>query len=100
MAEKKYIVGPETSRMLELGHPWVIADRYTKKWPKGSSGELVRLCSEQGEFLATALLSPGEKIVARVLSRESMLLDKKWLQARIEAALQLRQHAELDMPVR
>ncbi len=82
--------------MLELGHPWVIADRYTKKWPKGRSGDLVDLCSGQGTFLATALLSPGEKVVARVLSRDRIKLDKKWLQARFEAALLLRRHVDLE----
>ena len=31
-------VGPDTVRMLELGHPWVIADRFTKQWPAGQPG--------------------------------------------------------------
>ena len=50
------IVGPETVRMLQLGHPWVIADRYTAGWPKGGCGELVELCDPAGKPLATALL--------------------------------------------
>lgn len=35
MKQQRCIVGPESVRMLELGHPWIIADRYTKQWPAG-----------------------------------------------------------------
>jgi len=95
LAEPKYIVGPETARMLDLGHPWVIADRFTRKWPKGKSGDLVSLVSEQGKHLATALLAPGEKVVARVLDRERIRLNKAWLTERVEAALHLRELIDL-----
>jgi len=96
LAEQQYIVGPDTLRMLELGHPWVIADRYTKKWPRGRTGDLVGLYSEAGALLATALLSPAEKVVARVLGRGRIRLDKGWLISRVEAAIDLRRHADLE----
>jgi len=96
LAEQQYIVGPDTLRMLELGHPWVIADRYTKKWPRGKTGDLISLSSEAGGLLATALLSPSEKVVARVLGRGRIKMDKSWLSARIEAAIDLRRHADLE----
>ncbi len=89
-------VGPETVRMLELGHPWIIADGYTKRWPAGEAGQVVELMDEQGRFLATALLDPQDRIVARVLSRERMHLDRGWLRQRLEAAVALRtNHADL-----
>lgn len=90
-----YIVGPETVRMLELGHPWVIADRYTKKWPQGKMGALVKLHNPSGHFLGTALLAPGEKVVARVLSRNAISLDRTWLTPRLESAVKLRQEIDL-----
>jgi 23S rRNA (cytosine1962-C5)-methyltransferase len=94
--EKVRIVGPETVRMLELGHPWIIADGYTKKWPVGSAGDLVELTDPSGRFLATALLEPGERIIARVLAREPMRLDRSWLRCRLETAAKLRrEHADL-----
>lgn len=96
MSDQKYIVGSETVRMLELGHPWVLADRYTKKWPKGKAGDLVHLCSEKGKFLATALLAPAEKVVARVLGSKPIQLNKAWLTEKIEVAIQLRRYADLD----
>jgi 23S rRNA (cytosine1962-C5)-methyltransferase len=92
----KWIIGPESVRMVELGHPWIIADGYTKRWPAGPAGQVVELSDDKGRFLASALLDPQERIVARVLSRERMRLDRAWLATRIQAAIDLRRnHAGL-----
>lgn len=97
MPQEKRAVGPETIQMLELGHPWVIADSHTRRWPAGQAGQVVELCDPQGRFLATALLDPADRIVARVLSRQRMTLDKKWLLQRLQSALELRRsHAWLN----
>lgn len=97
MKTECFTVGPETVRMLELGHPWVIADRYTRKWPVGRAGDLVRLCDEKENFLATALLDPGERVVARVLELGPMRLDRAWVQAKVARAAALRSaHADLE----
>lgn len=90
------IVGPETVRMLELGHPWIIADSHTRRWPASQAGQVVALTDATGRFLATALLDPGDRIVGRVLSRERIRLDAAWIRQRLEAALALRRdHADL-----
>lgn len=97
MAEKQYMVGPDTVRMLELGHPWVIEDRFTKSWPHGNTGDLIRLTDKTGKFLATALFSPGERIVARVLSHEKMKLNNEWIRRRLKQASELRlKHLDLS----
>lgn len=85
------IVGPETVRMLELGHPWVIADSFTKRWPKGKAGELVQLVDERGKRLATALLDPADRVVARVLAGGPLQLDRGWLKKRLQTAIALRE---------
>lgn len=91
-----WIVGPESVRMVELGHPWIIADGYTKRWPAGQPGQVVALSDDKGRFLASALLDPQDRIVARVLAREGMQLDRAWLTMRIQAAIDLRRaHAGL-----
>ena len=91
------VIGPESIRMLELGHPWIIADSFTKQWPAGMPGDLVELTDGKGRFLATALLDPGERIVARVLAHERLCLDRSWLINRLQPALQLRRmHASLN----
>ncbi len=82
--------------MIELGHPWIIADSYTRKWPSAEAGDLVELVDPSGRFLALALLDPKDRIVARVLSRERMRLDRGWFKQRLERAIALRKnHAEL-----
>ncbi len=97
MAQQRFVVGPETVRMLEFGHPWVIADRYTRHWPRGQSGDLIELCDEQGKLLATALHDPGERVVARVLGFGRVRLDGPWVEDRLRAALQLRErHLSLE----
>lgn len=96
MAQKHFIVGPDTVRMIELGHPWVIADRFTKAWPKGQAGDLIDLADQDGTLLATALYSPGERIVARILSRSRMKLNREWFRRRMQQADALRQQ-HLDL---
>jgi 23S rRNA (cytosine1962-C5)-methyltransferase len=82
--------------MLELGHPWIIADGFTKRWQGGKPGDLIEIVDEAGRFLATALLAPEERIVARVLSKEPIRLDRGWLKTKLEAAAKLRKgHADL-----
>jgi 23S rRNA (cytosine1962-C5)-methyltransferase len=93
---KDRVIGAESVRMIELGHPWIIADAYTKKWPAGAAGEVVELTDASGRFLATALLDPKDRIVARILSRQRMRLDLAWLKRRLQAAVALRrEHANL-----
>lgn len=94
---EKRIIGADTIRMLELGHPWVLSDSFTKRWAKGKAGDLVLLTDERGKTLATALLDPNDRIVARVLSRKPMQLDRSWLSKRLQAAISLReQHVDLS----
>jgi 23S rRNA (cytosine1962-C5)-methyltransferase len=89
-------VSPQTARMLELGHPWVIADRFTRQWPKGRPGDLVRLVDADGRLLAMALRDPRDRVVARVLAFEAMQLDQAWLSRQVQKALDLRaRHADL-----
>lgn len=91
-----WTVGPDTVRMLELGHPWIVADSYTKKWPQGRAGDRVELTDDNGRFLATALLDPQDRIVARVLAREPIRLDRAWLKKLLAVAIDLRRsHADL-----
>lgn len=91
MTMKTLVVGAETARMLQLGHPWVIADRYTASWPGNlSSGQLAALQSPDGSLLGTALLEPGARVVARLLDSGRTRLDQGWFERRLQAAAQLR----------
>jgi 23S rRNA (cytosine1962-C5)-methyltransferase len=97
MATEKRFVSPDSVRMIELGHPWIIADAFTARWAPGKAGDLVELVDPKGHLLAMALLDPAERIVARIISRQRMQLDLAWLQKRLELALRLRSsHAGLE----
>jgi 23S rRNA (cytosine1962-C5)-methyltransferase len=91
-----FVVGPESVRMLDLGHPWIIADKFTAAWPKGAPGEVIALTEKGGRFLGSALYAPGERIVARVLDRKKMAVNRVWLLERLTAARDLRRN-HLDL---
>jgi len=93
---RTFQVGPETVRMLDLGHPWVIADRYTKRWSGGQAGDLIALVDEHNQHLATALYDPADRIVARVLSKGIIKNPAAWLEQRFSSARGLRVHAMLE----
>lgn len=86
------IVSNETARMLQLGHPWVIADATTRRWPKSlQAGQLAQLIDPQGQHLATALLDPTDRVVARVIDRRPLTtLSQEWVDAKLQRALELR----------
>lgn len=92
---KRCLVGPETTRMLQLGHPWVIADRYTRQWPKVTNGELVMLVDEQCQQLAVAICDPQNRIVARCLPGAPASISVSWLEEQFQGCLVLRRHALL-----
>jgi 23S rRNA (cytosine1962-C5)-methyltransferase len=76
--------------MVDLGHPWVIADGHTKKWPASRAGDLLELTDQDGKFLAVALSDPEERVVARVVSRRKTAFDLNWIENRLQQAIELR----------
>jgi 23S rRNA (cytosine1962-C5)-methyltransferase len=93
---KKYIVSPDTARMIALHHPWVLADRHTKNWQGVKCGELALLCNEEQTPLATALLDPADRVVARIVGAPGVKLDAGWFRNRLQKAKKLREQAGLD----
>ncbi len=92
---KKCQVGPETKRVLLQGHPWVIADRYTRQWPKVTNGELVMLVDDQWQSLSVAICDPDNRIVARRLPGNPVRVNSPWLEEQFQGCLALRRHALL-----
>lgn len=88
MSGPKYLrctVGSETERMLNLGHPWIIADRFTSRWPQAKNGSLIELVTEKGKSLGTALYDADSRIVARRISSRAVEFEP-WLAAQLEQA--------------
>jgi len=92
MGLKKLTVGAETARMLKLGHPWVIADRYTASWPSDLGiGEIALVHGPQDERLGTVLLEPGARTVARLLDHARIdSLGVDWFVSRLSDAQEMR----------
>ena len=92
-----FVVGPETVRMLELGHPWILADRYTRQWPSARPGDVAEVCDGNGRAVASVLLDPKDRVVARVLKGRPKQLDRAWIRDRVTEAVALRNaHADLE----
>ena len=83
---QKLQVGRETAKALSFGHPWVIADHYTRQWPTMECGDLAELIDGQGHLLGTALLDPSSRIAARLLSRSRIELNHDFLSRRLQVA--------------
>ncbi len=90
MNYRQLVVGPETARMFDLGHPWVIADRYTRNWTGVKAGEIVSLVDESGRLQGTALVDPRDRVVARVLEFAPLKFGVAWIAGKLEAAWRLR----------
>ena len=81
------------ARALAAGHPWVFADqlvtdRRTKNLTPGSFAML----QDAGRAdLGVVAVTPGSKIIARMMDRDpETRIDRAWLEARIKAALEVR----------
>jgi len=97
LSNRQFIIGPESVRMLELGHPWIIADKFTAAWPKGQPGEVVALTDKGGKVIAGALYAPGERVIARVIDTRPVAINRAWLRQRFAAAIALRRdHLDLN----
>jgi 23S rRNA (cytosine1962-C5)-methyltransferase len=99
---KRCVVGTQTEQMLNLGHPWILRDRFTDQWPPGESGEGIALHGTDGTLLGFALRDDDRRIVARVIAwpppARAPRIDEEWFYARLETALKLRHaHVDLDM---
>ena len=85
---------PRQDRRIKQGHLWVYSNEVdTKVSPLKSfqSGEVVKVVNGQGKFLGYGYINPNTLICARLLSRdENVKPSPKWLEKRIEAAMELR----------
>jgi 23S rRNA (cytosine1962-C5)-methyltransferase len=83
-------------RAIGSGHPWIYSDALAGKLP--APGQVVTVLDRKGRFLARGLAERGP-IGVRVFTTVDQPVDRRLIEARIEAALTLRQQlapAETD----
>ncbi len=86
---------PGKERSLQRRHPWLYAGAIARASGSPQSGQLVRVVSEDGRFLAWAAFSPNSALRARAWTfSEDEVPDEAWLQARLVAAVARRRPLE------
>lgn len=76
---------------IKLKNPWVYR-REIKNIPKGiERGELVKVLSPSGEFLAVGYINPESNITLRILSFKQEKIDREFIFNRIKNAYRMRE---------
>lgn len=79
-------------RSLLRRHPWIYDTAVQKLMGKAKSGDLVRVLSNDGRFLAWAAYSPDSTLRARCWSfNEGDVINAQWIKSRILRALAARE---------
>lgn len=77
-------------------YPWVQKEEVAGVRGGAQPGEVARLVSHTGEFLAIGLYNPCSRFPFRVLSLQEERIDESFFERRIRAALQLRESLITD----
>ncbi len=84
---KRIVIKAGRDKSLLRRHPWIFSGAL-KNPDAADSGDIVRVVSEDGRYLATAAFSAQSQIAARVLTfDESATIDEAFFRARIASAM-------------
>lgn len=72
------------------GHPWVFRSDIARVEGEAADGDVVRVASERGAFLAMAVYNPRSQIALRVLSRREEPIDRAFIHSRVKRAVDYR----------
>ncbi len=72
------------------GHPWVFRSDIARLEGDCADGDVVRVQSERGAFVAMAVYNPRSQIALRVLSRREEPIDRGFIFGRVKRALNYR----------
>lgn len=84
---------PKRHRRLKLGHPWVYSNEMQPNPALKAldAGSLVTVENAAGESVGTAIFNPKPLVVGRMISsKPDAVLDQAYIQAKLQAALTLR----------
>lgn len=72
------------------GHPWIFRSDIARVEGEFSNGDVVRVLSDRGRFLAMAVYNPASMISLRILSRKDEPIDEAFIRARVKQAVDYR----------
>lgn len=72
------------------GHPWVFRSDIARVAGSCKDGDVVRVASERGAFLAMAVYNPRSQIALRILSRHEEPINREFIFARVKRAVAYR----------
>ncbi|ESP90347.1 class I SAM-dependent methyltransferase [Pseudoalteromonas luteoviolacea] len=85
---------PGREKSLKRKHPWIFSKAIKKIKGKPGLGDIVKIYSHDGQYLATAAYSPSSQIRARIWSfDESEQIDQAFFKRRLARALAVRDYA-------
>ena len=83
-------------RRILRGHPWVFSNELAAGLTGFEPGQLVRVYVEKGRFVGIGYINPHSLIAVRLLRRTRGTIDKEFLQAKLNAAIELRHRVYPD----
>jgi 23S rRNA (cytosine1962-C5)-methyltransferase len=88
VSEPSAVISPRGVERLRSGHLWVY--RSDVRSVRAEAGSVVRLTDERGKFQGRAFYSDKSQISIRLITREDVPVDRNFLLARIQQALEYR----------
>jgi 23S rRNA (cytosine1962-C5)-methyltransferase len=85
------ILKPREADRIVAGHPWIYAGAIMHVAPGVKDGDLVEVNDHRKHWLGIGLYNAQSKITVRVITHEHVTVDQAFFEARIRAALAIRQ---------
>lgn len=85
------ILKPREADRIVAGHPWIYAGAIMHVAPGVKDGDLVEVNDHRKHWLGIGLYNSQSKITVRVITHEHVTVDQAFFEARIRAALAVRQ---------
>ncbi|MEG0740985.1 MAG: class I SAM-dependent rRNA methyltransferase [Clostridia bacterium] len=74
------------------GHPWVFRSDIARVEGVYKDGDVVRVASDRGKFLAMAVYNPRSQISLRILSHQEEAINSAFIRARVKRAIDYRRN--------
>lgn len=84
------ILLPGKEKRVYSGHPWVFRSDIDKSKGTFEPGDVVRILSAKGKFLAKAFYNPNSQIALRILTYKDEPVDRTFIFERVKTAVEYR----------